>query len=240
MGDALGCRVVTWNIHACVGSDGQFDVTRVASVLSSLDADIIGLQEVDWRSPKHDGREMLAYLADELGMYAVEGPNLHDHRGRYGNGLLTRFDVLEEKQHSLAHVGREPRGAIEVEIDSGKGIIRTLVTHLGLQYRERRIQVEKLRGLVANGRRTDAILLLGDMNEWISRRLMARAFTPEPFARMIAGRTFPSRFPVFPLDCIFAWPAPSVLESSVVRTREARLASDHLPLVADFAWPVHA
>lgn len=236
MGEFLRCRVATWNIHACVGSDGRFDVPRVAAVLAGLDADIIGLQEVDWRSPMHDGREMLDYLAGQLGMNAVEGPNLHDHRGRYGNGLLSRFNVMGHRQHSLAYPGREPRGAIEATLECGAGTLRVFVTHLGLRLRERRAQVQTLRSVVDEGPSANATVLLGDMNEWISRRLMRRAFTPRPFARMLTGRTFPSRFPCFPLDCIFVRPEPIEVNWHVVGTREARLASDHLPVVADVVW----
>ncbi len=238
MTDEFRLRVATWNIHACVGSDGVYDVPRVAAVLAGLEADIIGLQEVDWRRPMQGGREMLAYLADQLGMHAVEGPNLHDHRGRYGNGLLTRLDVLEHRLHSLAFTGREPRGAIDAVLDCGVGRVRVVVTHLGLRFGERRAQVATLRDLASNGPEVEASLLLGDMNEWASRWLMRRAFTPEPYARMLTGRTFPSRAPIFPLDCIFLRPKPLRVRSSVVRSRDARLASDHLPVVADCAWAI--
>lgn len=232
----MRCRVATWNIHSCVGPDGRYAPERVAGVLAALEADVIGLQEVDWRRPTADGGEVLAYLAEQLGMHAVEGPNLHDHRGRYGNGLLSRFSVADFRLHSLAYGGREPRGAIEATLAGESGPIRTFVTHLGLNYRERRKQVETLRAAARDGTTGGAMVLLGDMNEWFTHRLMRRAFTPEPFARMASGRTFPSRWPWFPLDCVFAGPAPTELELRVVSTPEARAASDHLPLVADIVW----
>ena len=236
MDSSVECRVVSWNIHACVGSDGHYDVNRVADVLADLDADIIGLQEVDWRRAAPDGREAFQAIADQLDMASVEGPNLSDPNGRYGNGLLTRFNVATVQNLKLAYKSREPRGAIDAVLHAGDTRIRTLVTHLGLTYRERRFQVSALREALEAGEAADVSILMGDMNEWISRRLMARAFTPTPFATMITGRTFPSRWPIFPLDCIFVGPKPATCVGRIVRIRSARLASDHLPVVADLSW----
>ncbi|MBX3179534.1 MAG: endonuclease/exonuclease/phosphatase family protein [Candidatus Hydrogenedentes bacterium] len=229
-------RAASWNIHGCVGPGGQHDVDRVARVLRTLDADVIGLQEVDWRHPAGEKKEVLAYLADALGMHAVEGPNLHDHRGRYGNGLLTRLPVLGYRQRSLACDGREPRGAIDATLDTGDGRLRVIVTHLGLNARERRMQLNWLREAASAHTRGDYMLLLGDLNEWFGTRTVRRALTPQPFSALFTGRTFPSRWPLFSLDCILAEPAPRALSGRVVRTPEARLASDHLPVVADIAW----
>jgi len=232
----MRCRVVTWNIHSCVGSDRRYDVARVLNVLAEIDADIIGLQEVDWRRASHKNMDPFTFFAAELGMNAVDGPNLQDHRGHYGNGLLTRFEVVEVRRIPLEYRGREPRGAIDALLDSEGFRIKALVTHLGLKLRERRAQVRTLRQDLASGAPADATVLLGDMNEWVSSKLMRRAFTPSPFAWMTAERSFPSRWPVFPLDCVFADPRPTHGASRVFDTPEARAASDHLPIVADLHW----
>jgi len=41
--------VASFNIHACVGRDRRRDVDRIAEVIRELNADIVGLQEVDSR-----------------------------------------------------------------------------------------------------------------------------------------------------------------------------------------------
>ena len=38
-------RVATYNVHACVGTDGRYDPERVAAVIAELDADIVAVQE---------------------------------------------------------------------------------------------------------------------------------------------------------------------------------------------------
>lgn len=229
-------RAVSWNVHSWVGSDGQYDVDRIGDVLASLKADIVGLQEVDWRGPKHKGTDPFDHLANRLNMNPVAGPNVHDHRGDYGNGLLTRYDVKSVEFLSLKYGMREPRGAIDALLDTGTLKVRALVTHLGLKFSERRRQVRMLRKEAVADEPADARILMGDMNEWISSHLMRRAFTPEPFAVMITGRSFPSRRPWFPLDCIFAGPMPETYQGEVVRTPRTQLASDHLPVLAEFEW----
>lgn len=46
-GHSVPLRIATYNIHAGAGSDGVFDLDRQAAALRALDADVIGLQEVD-------------------------------------------------------------------------------------------------------------------------------------------------------------------------------------------------
>jgi endonuclease/exonuclease/phosphatase family metal-dependent hydrolase len=230
------CRVVTWNIHSCLGADGRYDPRRTADVLEALDADVIGLQEVDWRSPPHRDVDQFTFLASELGMRSIAGPNLEDHLGAYGNGLLTKLPIVEhECVRFEAHAGKEPRGAIIARLDLGGRFVDVYVTHLGLTRGERRAQIRALKRSIA-ARRSTARVLLGDINEWGHRLFVRRAFTPRPFARMLTGRTFPSRLPIFCLDWVFVDPAPRSHSVHIVRTREARSASDHLPLVVDLEW----
>lgn len=54
-----------------------------------------------------------------------------------------------------------------------------------------------------------------------------------------AQRTFPSRLPVFALDRIWMHPADRLIDVTVHRSTRARVASDHLPLVARIAREHH-
>ncbi|MFD2081642.1 hypothetical protein SAMN05421678_12849 [Actinopolymorpha cephalotaxi] len=46
-GSTVQLRVATYNIHAGLGQDNVFDLDRTAATIRALDADLIGLQEVD-------------------------------------------------------------------------------------------------------------------------------------------------------------------------------------------------
>src|SRR6201986_4837558 len=41
------CRIMTYNIHRCVGTDGKLSPARIADVIATCEADIVALQEVD-------------------------------------------------------------------------------------------------------------------------------------------------------------------------------------------------
>lgn len=232
----MRCRAVTWNIHSGVGRDGVYDPSRAAEVLAEIDADVIGLQEVDWRHAPIGGRDQLEIIGDRLGLTGIAGPNLKDHRGAYGNALLTRFVVRESRQVELLHKRREPRGAIDATLVHGALSLRVLVTHLGLKRRERRRQLEAIRATLGESPPADSMLLLGDLNEWLHPHLARNPFLPELFPSSAAGRTFPSRLPWLMLDRILIAPEPVSLRHWVVDTRAARAASDHLPLVAEIEW----
>lgn len=228
-------RVVSYNIHRCVGTDGLKRPIRVAKVLRELEADVIGLQEVDSQPGAASDSVQLDYLADALGLIAVPGPTIHRHDGTYGNAMLTRQPVLAVRELELTVCRREPRGALDVDLDCGDEILRVIVTHLGLCAKERRVQVRRLMDALGQppARR---VIVCGDINEWFTvgrplRWLHAR------LGRAGTVRTFPSFLPVLALDRIWVSPSESVTSLFAHRTRAARCASDHLPLVADLHLP---
>lgn len=229
-------RIVSWNVHQCVGVDGRYAPERIARVLRQLAPDIVGLQEVDTGRPAREALHQLDFLAQATGLAAVAGFNLSRKIGDYGNALLTRLPVREVRRLNLSVPRREPRGALDVELAAPDGSLRVIVTHFGLNPKERRIQADRL------GRALDAhagglpTLLAGDLNEWfpeVTRRLQSLAGR---FDSEFTGRSFPSPAPFLALDRIYIAPEPFAARCRIWRRWPARLASDHLPLVADVAW----
>lgn len=226
-------RFASYNIHRAVGTDRRQDSARISAVIGELQADVIGLQEVDWHHDHDDEPSQFEYLAHLPGYLAFPGPNLRDHRGHYGNLLLTRLSVLRARRIDLSQPGREPRGAIDVDLDVDGDPLRVIVTHLGLGARERRRQVARLRDEISR-RPTQPTLLLGDFNEWIPGSPTLR-----PLLRLCAAAacpaTYPSGRPFLALDRILACAFPDMPPVRPYASPLARLASDHLPLVAEIA-----
>jgi endonuclease/exonuclease/phosphatase family metal-dependent hydrolase len=210
----------------------------VARVLAELNCDVLGLQEVDDRCPPQDGLLQFRYFQEMTGMIAIDGPAIHDHRGCYGNVLLTRLAVRQARRLDLSHRAREPRGAIDAVLQGPAGPIRVLVTHLGLHPRERGEQIRTLIEALKGGDgfpRDLPTLLLGDMNEWLPtgpriRELKAR------FAAGFHRCSWPSLRPVLPLDRIYADPAPRRAALRIHASPLARRASDHLPVKLTLGW----
>ncbi|MBE0597300.1 MAG: endonuclease/exonuclease/phosphatase family protein [Desulfuromonadales bacterium] len=229
-GKSSCCRVVSYNIHQGVGLDGQLDVERIARVINGLGADIVGLQEVS--APFGEDREImqLDFLSEATGLRAIGGPTIERHDGYYGNALLTRCRILEVRRFDLSYRRRESRGVLDVELESGAGPLRVIVTHLGLLPAERRFQVRRLLRIIEQSP-IQPVVVVGDLNEWFLLGRPAR-WLHRHFGRVPAPRTFPAFFPLFSLDRILVQPKEALMEVSTINNPLTRVASDHLPLQA--------
>lgn len=223
-------RMVTYNIHRCVGSRGEADPERIARVLREIDGDIIALQEVV--SSSGDGGGMLGYLAAQTGMYPVPGLTMLEGEGHYGNGLLCREKPETIERFDIGCVGREPRGIVKIVSRYGNSRLVVFATHLGLGRLERRHQVDLLLKYIGKGGREYACVVLGDFNEWYNQGRNMRLLTQE-FGPVSSIPTFPARFPLLSLDRIWVRPLAVMKKIRVHKTALSRIASDHLPLVAE-------
>lgn len=218
----------SYNIHQCVGTDGRRDPGRIARVILELEAQVIGLQEVNSRSGGNREEAQMDYLAQRTGLKAVAGPTIWRGDSHYGNVLLTSYPIAGIRLVDLSVVGREPRGAIEAMLEIQGGAVRVIVTHLGLTASERRNQVKRLKHLL-RGEREQPLIFLADTNAWfpLSRttRVLQRCFGKTP-----AKPTFPSWFPLLSLDRIWVRPRRALDGVGVHKSPLAKIASDHLPL----------
>jgi endonuclease/exonuclease/phosphatase family metal-dependent hydrolase len=232
----------SYNIHRCFGTDRKYWPERIVEVLRGLDADVIALQEVDMRLLA-DHRHQLDFLAAELGMHHAAGANIQDHRGVFGNALLSRFPIRKVRLLDLSVRRFEPRGAIFAHLDLGGGgddpgkplDLLVVATHLGLNAAERRLQVRRLLHALAGEPAEVPVVLMGDCNEWKPNHGALRSLNRR-FGLSMMPRTFPSRFPLLPLDRIWVSPRSALSRAAVYATPLTRVASDHLPLRAEIRW----
>jgi endonuclease/exonuclease/phosphatase family metal-dependent hydrolase len=224
-----GLRVVSYNIHRGICRNGERDPARIADVIRTLVPDVVGLQEVDNRYGPGKPTQ-LEYLAQALRMMAVAGPTLSRPDWDYGNALLSRYPIRTVRRVDLSFPRREPRGALDVEIDVVGNPVRVVVTHLGLRPAERRYQVKKLLQ-VFEASPVRPLVLAGDLNEWLAVGRPAR-WLHRKYGTAPNLPTFPAVFPLFPLDRILVQPKTALLEYRAAPSAEARKASDHLPVQA--------
>lgn len=238
-------KILSYNVHSCVGTDRKLDPGRIAEVIAELNPDIIGLQELDVGRRRTGGIDQAEIIASLLKMEFHFHAALHVAEERYGDAILTALPMRRVKAGMLPSRG-EQRGALWAEIMVGGRAVQVFNTHLGLSRRDRITQATTLLGPSWVGSATGSghsTILLGDLNSigrsaayrQISRRLrdvQAQAGTD-------LQATFPSRYPLMRLDHIFVSDDIKTLEAEVVSTRMTRLASDHLPLVATLEIPAN-
>jgi endonuclease/exonuclease/phosphatase family metal-dependent hydrolase len=217
-------RIASYNLHGCVGRDGERDAERIVGVIGELGCDTIGLQEV----------YHLELLARQTGLQAVAGPPYVWHGRHVGNALLTRRKVLEVRHHDYTWPRHEPRTALDVDIDVDGERVRVIVTHLGLRPAERRYQVRKLLELLKATPLYERVVVLGDINEWLPLSRPLR-WLNELLGHSPRERTFPSRWPLFALDRVWVRPRHALLAFGAHRSPLAVQASDHLPVKAIIA-----
>ncbi len=228
-------RIVTYNIHRSRGMDRRVRPERIADVLAEINADVIALQEVI--GPGQAGPGHAEGIGAALGMGWVMAPTRELRRHQFGNVVLSRFPIRDHAQYDLTWKNSEPRNSQRVEIDLGPGRLQFYNVHLGTALLERRYQAARLATWVHDRRVVGPKIVLGDFNEW-ARGLAAdilgeRLQSVDLFPHVRRRRTYPGFFPLLHLDHIYYKGNVEIRDISLPRTRLAKIASDHLPLVAE-------
>ncbi|HVC20147.1 MAG TPA: endonuclease/exonuclease/phosphatase family protein [Vicinamibacterales bacterium] len=229
-------RVATYNVHRCRGLDGRTRPERTAAVLAAVDADVVALQEVVGAGP--DGGGHAEAIGAILGMGWVMAP-ARRLRGRlFGNVVLSRFPIHQHAQHDLTWKTCEPRALQRTDlVIAGRHTLHLYNVHLGTAYLERQYQAERLAAVVGDRRVGGTKIVLGDFNEWmkglVTTLLSTRLKSIDLRSHLKRRRTYPGIFPILHLDHIYYEGRVEVVSLELPRTRQALVASDHLPLVAD-------
>lgn len=242
MADANRLRVATYNIHKSRGLDRRLRPQRIVEVLRELEADVIALQEVVSRKGSGREEDQERYFAEELGYDSIMGENRTHNGGAYGNVLLTQYPIHAFYNYDISAAGREHRGCLRADVRLGRTVLHIFNVHLGTAFFERRKQALRLFGkeILESEELVGPRIVLGDFNEWThglaSRLFAARFHGADPRRYLGHASTYPGVLPFLHLDHIYFDPSLMLSRLSLHRTREALLASDHLPLVAEFTW----
>lgn len=235
-------RIATYNVHKCRGMDGRVSPERIAAVIAELDADVVAIQEI---LDVHNGRpefNQARQIHGTLKRYQrCFGENRTLHGGPYGNMTLSRFPVRLCRNYDVTWRRRERRGCLRTDVVLGEDVVLHIFNvHLGTSFIERRHQARKLLSEEVLNRleHSGPRIVAGDFNEWtrgLASRLMRDAFeVADPRAFLRYARTYPGVLPVLHLDHFYYDAQLSLKSFRLHRSRKALVASDHLPLVAEF------
>jgi endonuclease/exonuclease/phosphatase family metal-dependent hydrolase len=236
-------RLMTWNVHRCVGVDKQLDVERCARVIAAAKPDIVGLQELDVGRRRTGSVDQAHRLAQLVGMTHHFNPAMHVEEERYGDALLTALPERLVRAGPLPGYPRiralEPRGAVWIAVTLPDGReIQIINTHLGLVPQEQRKQALALiEDWMADEAFVAPAVLMGDFNATpfqapykLLNAVITDAQTLGPGFPM---STYPSSFPFMRIDHVFVSRGITVTRVESPFDPEARVASDHLPLIVE-------
>ena len=225
------------------------NLERVAELVRSTNADLVLLQEVDRGTKRSGNVDQPAVLAERSGLHAAFGSAVDYDGGKYGVAILSRWPIVSDTLFHLpvdppqerAGGSHEPRGALRVVVESPRGRLAVINTHLDPSAvdRWRRQEVDSIVSLVTQTRRTETLVIAGgDFNS-----------TPESAVQVAArkgglrdawmecnggqGFTFPYDFPVKRIDYLFLTGDIKCTSASVINTG----ASDHRPVLVHMALP---
>lgn len=238
-------RVMTYNVHGCVGADRRLDVERIAAVIAREAPDVVALQELDVGRARSDGVDQAHAIAALLGMAHHFNAAFRVAEEQYGDAVLSRLPMRLVKSGPLPRPPRvtalELRGALWAQIDAGgPAPLQVINTHLGLVPLEQKGQVDALLGPGWTGDpafRRGPGLLVGDFNAASRysayRRLAAELRDLQRGFAASTVPTFPARLPMVRIDHLFACGEIEPLDVWAPNHVIARVASDHLPLMAE-------
>jgi len=107
-------RILTYNVHLCVGVDEITDYQRVADIINRINPDVVALQELDSATLRSNGYITLNELSERTKMYSVYGPYFEYDGGKYGIGILSKEKPVNWK--SIPIPGRIENRLLIVEL----------------------------------------------------------------------------------------------------------------------------
>jgi endonuclease/exonuclease/phosphatase family metal-dependent hydrolase len=244
---AADLRLMTYNVHGCAGMDGRVSPRRIARVIKARQPDVVALQELDLGRRRSRAEDQAALIAGELGMHVVFCPTVTRGEEHYGHAILSLHPLQLVKRMRLPHDPKswwqEPRAAIWVRLEVAGRTVSIVTTHLGLGAGERVAQVTTLLGAewIGSIPAAEPVVLCGDFNALpgsLPYRLAAARLhdVQRPDGGHRPAATFSSLQPLVRLDHIFTSSHFGRTRVHVVRNDQTRVASDHLPLVADLRF----
>ncbi|MBN68195.1 MAG: endonuclease [Gimesia sp.] len=232
-------RVLCYNIHYGQGTDGKYDVARLAKVIAQTKPDLVALQEVDVGVKRSNRVHEAQRLSELTGLEVRFGPTQHYEGGLFGNAVLTRLPILDVMIQPLPYTESTPervtypRGAIVVTVKGPDGNpLRFISTHFQHNVPEDRVAEAKAINQYFASESTVPTILAGDMNarpEEEPIQVLLKRWTNA--IDKDATPTAPATKPRSRIDYIFYRPAAR-FEVSETKVINEPLASDHRPVFA--------
>ncbi len=220
-------RIMSYNVRNCTGLDNKTDYQRVADIIKAAECEAVAIQELDSMTTRYKGQDMLKNLADLTGMYPTFAPSIDFQGGKYGIGMLTKEKPISHRRVALP-CRSEPRSLLIVELEK----YYYCCTHLSLHAEDRETSI----GIIVDelSKLDKPVIIAGDFNAEPDEKSMQNMAKHFQIFEKNTPYTFPANEPNIEIDYIALYSdkgaKAEVKEHTVI---EAKVESDHRPLVAD-------
>ena len=154
-------RIGTYNIKH--GAEANLDLKTIAKVITDANLDIVGIQEVDYRTKRSNGIDQPRMLAEAAGMpYYVFVRGIDYQGGQYGTLILSKYPIISSEVIPLESWDKEGRALGHAVIDVNGFQFDFFNTHLS--YEDTTLRKEQFFQV---SEKTDAcqnFILTGDFN----------------------------------------------------------------------------
>jgi len=219
-------RLASYNIRAGLGTDLRRDSLRVLSAISAFNADVVVLQEADFRMGPRRSALPRDLIEEKTGLRPLSVADNDLSLGWHGIAMLARPDLTATTINRYPLPGLEPRGAVAVDLPG----LRVVGVHLGLLRRSRRLQLDSICDAL-DALPAMATVIVGDFNEWSRKVGLGRL--ARRYRIVTPGRTFPSVLPLGALDRVAHCDDLDIQMLAPPRATKGSHPSDHLPILAE-------
>ena len=219
-------KIVTFNLHHGKENDVKYSKEKLLDDISSLNGDIICLQEVDKYSIRTKFNNQAKLIANHLGYFVHSSFVRFFGLGFQYNIILSKFPIEVIKEIVLPNIkGKQRRLATKVKITTDNGPLVLINSHLtsGDIVSGNSIAQTQLKFLLENN--SEDIFIIGDLN------MLALQVLPNiekfGFKTLSGYKTSPANNPKNQID----WILTRGYKLNSMRTSE-KLCSDHRALIA--------
>lgn len=235
----VNIRIMQYNIHFGVGTDGVYNINRVVEVIENAEADVIILNEVDKHySDRSKNMDMAKYIAEKLDMNFVFKASIiipsqsSKPDQEVGNAIITKGQIEHLGTLFFSEGDQWPRVITKCKVTfNDTTSIYVATSHYGLTESGRKTQAEETL-VYLKDLENEPLIFAGDLNaqpESVPLGILTSRFT-DAFAARNSFFTFPSTNPNRRIDYILGNDLITFSKNAKVIYTQA---SDHLPIVVD-------
>jgi endonuclease/exonuclease/phosphatase family metal-dependent hydrolase len=240
-------RVLVFNIHAGRNAAGADNIPGLADLIRTTRADVVLMQEVDRGTNRSGKIDQVQTLIDRTRFSGAFGRSLDYDGGQYGIAILSRR-AINFHQTAPLHVdpaqtraggSREPRAALVASVETLRGRLQIVTTHLDASTEETYRLQEVLELLnVVRPRLSEytPVVVGGDFNaepgSAVIQKMRDAGFRDAwTECGQGDGFTYPADRPAKRIDYLFLSNPLRCTSATVVDTQ----VSDHRPLLVTLA-----